>query len=276
MKITCLGLAIICTWIMGVAVADDFSGDLSGEIARVQRELRQVQGQRQDLQREVLNDKTEYAAYKKRIKQRRDDVSHATDSVRQRMDHLKTRNDSLVAKLFAVNAAIRQQELQRERFQHILITAVTKLQREVDHFPSLITEQYRGSISYLLGELQAQSVESTEAMYRFVRIVQDMRIVLQDIQVVEGVSPLPELKGTVYRFRIGGVFEAIIDMQGKNAFLWSGNTDEGKPRWQKVADERGSAAIMKAVKIRGGKTIPELVELPFGDVQPDVEGDLVQ
>lgn len=276
MKITFRGLMIICSLMMGRAQADNLSSDLSSEIARMQREIRQVQAQRQDLQREAQNDKLAYEAYKKRALQRRDDVSHATDSVRQLMDNFKIRNDSLAAKLVAVNAAIHQQELQRETFENVLIAAVIKLQSEVYHFPPLISEQYRGSISYLLGELQAQSVESTEAMYRFVRIVQDLRTVLQDIQVVEGASPVPELKGSVYRLRIGGVFEAIIDMPGKNAFLWSGNSDEGKPHWQKVTEEKVCAAIMKAVKIRDGKTIPELVELPFGDAQPDAEDNLVQ
>ena len=132
----------------------------------------------------------------------------------------------------------------------------------MDRFTPLIRDQYAGPIGYLVGEIEAGSVENTEALYRLFRIVWDLRTVCREIQVVEVTSPVPQMRGTIYRLRMGSVFEAIVDLKGEKAFLWN-TPDSGTGRWIALPRE-DAASILTAVKIREGKTVPELVHLPDG------------
>ena len=109
------------------------------------------------------------------------------------------------------------------------------------------------------GEIAAASIDNVEALNRLMQISRDMLSMSREIQSVEGISPVGELKGTVYRMRIGTALEAVVDIRGEHAYIWDRNSG-----WQATDDPSIVQSILKAVKIREGKTVPSLVRIPFG------------
>ena len=251
---------LCCLAVIAAAEPDE----LDRELTRLKKEISRVEAQRRNEAREVKKERAEFSAYRERTKARKTAISEQTDSVKTVRQQTLQHNDSLRAALGAVQVAIREQELLEKKIRSVITVAVKKLQKELPAFPPLISEQYSGPLSYLLTELEAGSVDNTEALYRLLRLVQDLRTVSQEIQVVEGVSPVPRMRGSVYRLRIGAVFEAVVDADGRKAFLWTpSGEEETDSLWVPAETAETAAELLKAVKIREGKTVPELVELPL-------------
>jgi hypothetical protein len=260
---------ILCT--AGYCAAQN--DELDREIIRLKKEISRVQAQRSDEAKQVKKEQAEFKAYQERIAGRIAAVNRQTDSINTALHQATHRNDSLHARISSVNAQLREQEMLGSRVRTVIAGALKKLQGELPNLPPLIKDQYSGPVSYLITELEAGTVENTEALYRMMRLVQDLRTVSQEIQVVEGASPVPQLQGVVYRLRIGAVFEAIVDQNGRKAFVWDGTGAGSDSVWRAVGSSDGAAAILKAVKIREGKTVPELVELPFPPPNPSLQED---
>ena len=60
--------------------------------------------------------------------------------------------------------------------------------------------------------------------------------------------------------------EAVVDEKATAAALWRGNQPDGTPVWETTKDPAICQAILRAVNIREGKTVPALIELPFGSL----------
>lgn len=246
-----------------VAIATAETDELDRELTRLKKEIARVESQRRNEAREVKKEQAEFQAYRERTTARKTSIRQQTDSVKAVRQETLHHNDSLRAALGMVQAGIHEQELSGKRIRSVITVAVKKLQQELPALPPLISEQYSGPVSYLLTELEAGSVDNTEALYRVLRLVQDLRTVSQEIQVVEGVSPVPRMRGSVYRLRIGAVFEAVVDADGRKAFLWNPQGENADSQWVPAGKEETAAVLLKAVKIREGKTVPELVDLPI-------------
>ncbi|MBN1307062.1 MAG: DUF3450 family protein [Chitinispirillaceae bacterium] len=247
----------------GSAVPAAEMDEIDREIARLKKEISRVQSQRHDEAKEAKKEQVEFESYRERTASRMASVTRQTDSIRMLLQQTNRHNDSINAALASVTSRIREQDLQRERLREVILRAAKTLQGEIDHFTPLIREQYTGPTGYLVGEIEAGTVENTEAFYRLFRIVWDLRTVCREIQVVEVASPIPQMRGTVYRLRIGSVFEAVVDMKGEKAFLWN-PADGGTAGWVAPPRREDAASILAAVRIREGKTVPELLRLPFG------------
>lgn len=238
--------------------------ELDREITRIKKEIERVTAQRKEESSLAKKEQTEFDAYQKRTVEKRLSLTHQTDSMRTATATIHATNDSLSARLHAIELQIREQDLQQERIRESIAGAVSTIASAVAALPPLIAEQYRSPLEYLGSELSGKSVESTEALFRLVRIVQDVRTLSQDIQVVEGSSPVAALRGAVYRLRIGALFEAVVDQQGSRAFIWSRDVSKVQSeQYVAVDDPEVAGAILSAVKIREGKSIPELVRLPL-------------
>ncbi|MBN1577713.1 MAG: DUF3450 family protein [Chitinispirillaceae bacterium] len=268
-RLMVLGAAVILYGSTAVPAAE--VDEVDREIARLKKEISRVQSQRQDEAKEVKKEQAEFESYRERTAARMASVTRQTDSIRTLLQRTNLHNDSINAALAAVTSQIREQDLQRERLREVILRASKMLQGEMDRFTPLIREQYAGPIGYLIGEIEVGSVENTEALYRLLRIIWDLRTVCREIQVVEVASPVPQMRGTVYRLRIGSVFEAIVDMQGEKAFLWN-TAEDGTGRWIALPRREDAASILAAVRIREGKTVPELIHLPFGTDSVQGEG----
>jgi len=249
---------------IGAAVVSAVADELDREIAQVKKEIERVNAQRRDENTLAKKEQAEFTAYTKRTADKRAALVHQTDSVKTETVRLAAVNDSLGAALHAVEQQIREQDLQQEYVRKAIVSAVQAVASEVNGLPPLIAGQYRPPLEYLISELQSKSVENTEALFRLMRIVADVRTLSQDIQVVEGSSPVPDLRGSVYRLRIGAFFEAVVDQAGTSAFLWCRDTAQADAgQYRAVDDPAAATAILKAVLIREGKSIPELVNLPL-------------
>ena len=238
--------------------------EVDREIARLKKEISRVQAQRNDEAQQAKKERLEFKNYGERTAARIAAITRQTDSIRTEMQKVNLHNDSISTRLSVVASEIREQEMRRQRLREIILRAARSLKTEIARCIPLVREQYESPIDYLIGEIEAGSVEHTEALYRLMRIVGDARVAAQEIQVVETASPIPQLRGTVYLLRIGSVFEAVVDAQGEKAFIWNETAENEHDRWIAAARPEDAASIFTAVRIREGKTVPELVRLPFG------------
>ena len=232
------------------------------EMVRIKKELEKVEAERKAVKSEVAQDKTELAAYRERNARRVAMLKTQIDSLQTQVKAVKTVHDSLDREYSAISVKTRQQELLQKTLRETILKSAHSLMQEAGSVPPIALEQIQGSLGYLISEITAGSIDNTEAFYRLVQIVHDMLSISKEIQVVESTSPIPNIHGTIYRLRIGMVFEAIVDSRGEKAFLWNGTGE-----WEAVSDPAITASLFKAVRIREGKTVPVLVELPFTSVQ---------
>lgn len=236
-------------------------GNIDEEIARVKKELTKIESERSKVKKERAKDKTEFASYQSRTAQKITGLKNQIDSTGSQIKALSAIKDSLESSLLKVNTGIKQQELLQKRLRETLLSSCSALLAESQKLPPLASEQVRGSLTYLRSELSAASLDNTEALHRFAQIARDMKTISKEIQVAEGASPVSQIAGTAYRLRIGTVFEAVVDSKGEQAFY----CDKGE--WVPLEDVSLSGSLLKAVKIREGKTIPVLVNLPFASVK---------
>jgi hypothetical protein len=243
--------------------------EIDREIAQLKKELSRVKGQRKDENVQAAKEKTEFAAYKKRTSNKIDGLKHQTDSLQVQIDQMTRKGDSLNIGLTSLQQKMREQELIREQLRKAILAAAGSVGEEIQRMPPLVKDQYRSPLQYLSSEITAGSVETTEALFRLMRIIQDARAVCREIQVVEGASPVPQLRGTVYRLRIGAIFEAIVDVQGTKAYLWNDSLQDSSGIWRQIDDQEIVTSLHKAILMREGKSVPELVRLPINGQRRD-------
>lgn len=262
---------LTCAATAGVLFAED-NDEVGQELRRLKNEIRRVKAQRTEEAQQVKKENWEYADYQKRTAKRKNVITARTDSLQTQLQLLNTRNDSLNARLETIRTAIEEENLRKKSLSGVIIQSVESVKTELERFPPMIREQYSGSLTYLIGEVKGGTVENTEALHRLMRIVRDVRTVAQEIQVIESASPVAELRGTVSRLRIGAVFEAVYDDKSNTAFLWTPAEDTLPEKWHTVKDESAVTAIKKAILMREGKVVPELLALPFGMRDSVAEG----
>jgi hypothetical protein len=236
------------------------SYNLDGEISKLKKEFSRVETERSKVRKELLQDKAEYAHYQQKYSGKTTSLQLQTDSVQSQIKLKKLINDSIELEVTTINMKIRQQQLLQKRFSETVLLAAKKLQAEIEKLPSNSSEQLRGSLHYLIGEISDGTADNAEALYRLMQIIHDTKVFSREILVAEATSPITELRGVVYTIRIGSVFEAVIGRDGKSAFV---RDISGK--WRSIVDQHVLSMIMLAVKIREGKAMPALVDLPLGN-----------
>ena len=75
--------------------------------------------------------------------------------------------------------------------------------------------------------------------------------------------PVADIRGMVYRLRIGTIFEAVVDTKGEKCAVFSGWGDDGAPHWKDLDSPVLAQAVLQAVNIREGKSLPAFVNLPL-------------
>jgi hypothetical protein len=84
------------------------------------------------------------------------------------------------------------------------------------------------------------------------------------IQVGQTTSAVPEIRGSASTLRIGNVFEAIVDEDGKVCAFWQGADSTGRPLWVVVNNQTTASTVLKAINVREGKSLPSFIDLPYG------------
>jgi len=263
MKTVAASVLILCAVAVGVYSQQ---ADMSEEIKRLRRELMQVQEERNRTQEEIEKDKEDFQQYRKRALERMRQVRQETDSTQGVIREYTARRDSLDALVNGVRDRIRQYELLQEAFRKELIVACDTLELWAQRLPPLSSEKALSSIGLLRNELSTKSVGNVESMPRLFQIAKDMHETGSSIQISQGTSPVPEIRGTAYRLRLGSLFEGAVNLPGTHAAVWTGNDENGDPAWRPIEDIERASAILKAVNVREGKSLPALVSLPMQDV----------
>jgi len=255
-------LLLLAAAVVSLGTAEEYNID--NEIVQANRELKRLKADREKVAKDAAEDLTEYTAYRKRTKQKTDAMIQETDSLKKATVSYQMKSDSLGGKLAGLNA--RQQELNArqknltEQLRNLCDEAIAAIRLT----PPMLSKKGVSSLEFLKSELAAGSVDNIEGIYRLVQVVNDIEVQLADIQIGEISSPVPEITGSVYQLRIGGVFEAFVDPKGEKGAIWSG----GNPgEWVSITDPAVAAKILKAVTVREGKSLPAFIDIPFSSTE---------
>ncbi len=240
--------------------------DIKAEITRIRKELMQVQEERERVIEEKKKDVEDFEAYRKRMRSRMRAVRLETDSIGKEIVAYKFKNDSVASLINAQKSRKQHFDILQESLRKELLQSADRVLKIAHTYPPSAGDKSISASKLLQNDISTKSVDNIEAVNRLFQIVRDMQDASGVIQIVQGTSPLPEIRGTTYRLRLGSMFEAVVNAEGTKAALWTGKTDDGDLNWTLIDDPVTANQILKAVNVREGKEVPELVELPLQHV----------
>lgn len=240
--------------------------DIDKEIISLRKELSTIASQRKTLKEEVLKDEKEFSVYTERTKKRVDMLRSEIDSVKKAIEVQVVVNDSLRAAIDALKNGKRQADLQQGAFREKCVVVCDEFLKSVRMLPPMVQKPFVASLSLLRSELISNSVENSEALQRLNQILRDIDEATAAIQFVQGVSPVPEIRGTSYRIRIGMLFEAVVNMDGTSYSIWNGYDSAGKELWNGGNDRELAGQLLKCVKVREARALPDFVQLPVSGI----------
>ncbi|MBN1980873.1 MAG: DUF3450 family protein [Chitinivibrionales bacterium] len=237
--------------------------DFEKEASSLRKEISRVESQRSQVRQDRAKDQKEFADYLTRLKRTTNSYVAETDSVRMLIQASLTTKDSVAVESKTLEQLKREYELRQESFRNRLMAECDSLFLVAQRFPPLVSGSLAASIQFLKGELAAKGIYNNEGMNRLAQVTNDMEEFTSTIQILQESSPVPDIRGTVYRIRIGCVFEGVVDEKGTKAALWNGYDSDKKPLWTMIASQSECDRLFKAIQIREGKSLPDFVELPF-------------
>lgn len=239
--------------------------DISSEIKRVRKELSQVQEERDRVRNETQKDKKKFKDYRDRTIKRMRVMRNEKDSIENLVKTFEMKKDSLSSEIQGVESDIKEYKIVQDRLNQLLISATARLRETAEQLPPSISEKTSSALISLNDELKNSAVGNVDAIGRLFRIVRDMSSSTSTIQIAQGSSPSPDLRGMCYRVRIGTIYEAVVNTKGTRALLWNVNNKDNSDEWIVINDAPQASKILKAVNVREGKSLPELVTLPFNE-----------
>jgi chromosome segregation ATPase len=252
-------LNAICLVSIAASLCFAQQGDRESEIKRLRKELMQMQTERQKNKTDRIKDLNEFKEYQKRTAERLAGVKSETNSINHQVAVQQRRNDSLAALINSANAQSRQAEMSQDALREKLIGSCDQIIANVQGIPPMVQQNLIASSALLKNELRNKAIDNVEALNRMQQILVRCEEVTGSIQVSQESSPIAEIRGTVYRLRIGTFFEALVNLKGEECAVWYG----GSEGWKTINDLGVAAQILKAANIREGKSLPSFVKLPL-------------
>lgn len=248
--------------LLGIAVslAAAEKADRETEIKRARKELTQLQTERQKNRLDMAKDVKKFKEYTKRTAERLATVMDETAAINQQITVQKRRNDSLAALINTSNQRVRQFEMSQDAMREKLALSCDRIISDLQNIAPMVRQKKIASLALLKSELRNKSVDNVEALNRMIQILISAEEVNGSIQVSQESSPISEVRGTVYRLRVGAFFEAVVNVKGDECAVWHGADAKG---WKTIKDPAVAAELLKAANIREGKVIPEFVTLPL-------------
>jgi hypothetical protein len=250
---------VICFLIITASFAIAQS-DKEAEIKRLNKELSQLQTEREKNRLDMGKDQKEFSEYGKRTAERLAAVKSETNSINGQVAVQKRRNDSLAALVNYANAKTKQAEMCQEAMREKLVASCDQIIANLQNIPPMVQQNLIASIALLKNELRNKSIDNVEAFNRMQQVMIRSEEVTGSIQVSQESSPISEIRGTVYRLRIGTFFEAVVNIKGDECAVWYGSESPG---WKTIKDASVASQILKAAQIREGKSLPSFVKLPL-------------
>jgi hypothetical protein len=241
------------------------------DISRLKKEIAQVRTERQRLQEDISRDKNEFTSYQERTASRKQGYAAETDSIRGLIVSFERKKDSLDAFIGSLEQKKRNFDLLKERFREHIAEACEKLVNAIKKYPPAVFRPANGALTFLLNDCAAKNIDNREALQRFVQILRNLDESTLSIQTGQEASPVPAIKGNASMLRIGSIFEAVVDEDGKNAAVWQGG-EAGTPGWRVLSDVESAGQISKAIAIRESKSMPAFIVLPWGKERPKETG----
>jgi hypothetical protein len=232
--------------------------ELENQLRRAKKDIEQLEKERAKVRQATQDDYQQFKEYQQRARQQFGKLKQKNDSLNQIASKLRTRNSILGSNINAIKSRQREYDINQEKVRARLELLCDTLLQIAEALPPLLSEKQSTSIKFLKSEIHAATSDNLESMSRLFSILTELENRLMDVEVDQGTSPVPGIAGVVYRLRIGGFYESIVNEDGTQSALW--NVDSRK--WEMVGDKDMSARIRKAVSIRVGKSVPELVTLP--------------
>lgn len=262
-KILLILIFVHCSLISSIKAAE--AVDLDEEIRRIRKELTQVSSQRQAVKQEAANDSKDHASYKTKFENRLKTASAETDSIFELIQQYRQKNDSLSAVIATLKSSQKQYELLQDNFRLRLIAACDQISRLVPNIPPMSSKSISNPAAFLKSELVSRNIDNIDGLQRLMQLLNNFEELTGSIQIFQGISPVPEIPGTVYRLRIGCLFEAVVQSTGSRYALWNGVDSTGKEIWLTRSDPEEGSQILNAINIREGKTLPAFARIPqFG------------
>jgi hypothetical protein len=252
---------------VSAAVATFAEGDNpEQEIMRMRKDLMQVQTEREKNKKDFEQDRASYKEYTERTAKRMASLKFEIDSLGRLTRSQIYKVDQLMALINNANTRAQQIDKSQEALRDRFAASCDRLITSFQDLPPLVKQSLVASTSLIKGELRNKNVDNVEALNRMQQILLRSEDITGSIQVSQESSPAPEIRGTVYRLRIGTFFEGVVDTKGEVCALWSGKDSDGNPLWTTIKDPSMAAKILKAANIREGKSLPEFVTLPLAPV----------
>jgi chromosome segregation ATPase len=234
--------------------------DKENEIKRARKELMQLQTERQKNKMERIKDLNEFQDYVKRTTERLAAVKNETATINRQITVQRRKTDSLAALINNANAQVKQAEMCQDAMREKLAVSCDQIIATLQSIPPMVRQNLIASASLLKNELRNKSIDNMEALNRMQQIMVRAEEVTGSIQVSQESSPIAEIRGTVYRLRIGAFFEAVVNLKGEECAVWYGSAG---PEWKMIKDPAIASEVLKAANIREGKSLPAFVKIPL-------------
>lgn len=234
------------------------------EISSLEDELQRINAERDRVRTEMQRESEEFSEYSRKIAQRKESFTAAIDSLREQINSSTDQRDSVLSDITGIESTIRQHELLQNSIRRQLNEACEDLISLIDTLPPDIRDNTRNTLEHLSSELQSGRIGNIEALQRYVSITNRIEKLSFEIDVSETESPVRQIRGTVYRIRIGNFFEAIADPEQKRMALWTGYDQNGQAQWLISDDPQLVTGVIEAANMSMGQMVPSFVEIPFG------------
>lgn len=253
--------ALICSGAMAQTAQTD---DLDVQLARVRRELTQVNAQTQRVQADMERDREEFNQYQVRNKKRFDELSTDIALQKKELENVSKTGDSLGALIGSKASKKKQIALAQDELRTTLQKSCDSLSAQMILVPPLLCIPMRQTLLLLKSELTGQTIDNVEAAGRLWRIFADLEEAAMSVSVSQEPSPVADIRGETSRLRVGLLFEGVVDAAGSACAIWQGYDASGAAIWRTVSDAAIAAHLRVAINIRDGKALPAFVTLPIG------------
>jgi len=256
------------------AFAQQSAEEIEKEISRIRKELVSVQNERATVKDQMKTDRDEFDTYRQSILGKMRALRNETDSIASLQGAFKQKKASLEGAVLGYKSQQRQYDLLQEQFREKLLLATSSVEMRAKRLTPSAKEKPMAAASLLRSELSSKSVDNVEAVARLFQIARDMDGAGSTIQIVQGTSPVADIRGTAFRLRLGTLAEVIVSQKGDKAAIWTGVNEAGVDQWKVISDPVVAQEILTAVTIREGKAIPRMVKIPFANAVVYKEGSI--
>jgi len=252
------------------------------EIALVKKEIADYQSRIETVEQEISNNKKEIAEDKEDFqdylqRQNAHIASQAAerDSLKKDFWDIKKKSDAVARQIRSLKVQQGEFDFRQKNFTDAIMKASERLEKQLLAMPPELAKKELESIDFLQGEISAGGVTNTEALERLYLMFATLTDKAETIEIFTEQAPGgTELTGSVDYVRIGLAYIACVNEDGTKGAIWKNDGDD-KSGWQDLQENSAIESLARAVKMRRGKALPEIVQLPFDHkVIADVVGEL--